>query len=43
VHYPRHHRAAPRGRPTRNASSPLIFVLLITAPAVIAIVALRPR
>jgi hypothetical protein len=42
VHYPRH-RAAPRGQPVRNSPSPLVFVLLITVPAVIAVVALRPR
>ncbi|MDG9721119.1 hypothetical protein QC282_31870, partial [Streptomyces sp. DH24] len=42
VRYPRH-RAAPRGQPTRDAPSPLVFVLLITVPAVIAVVALRPR
>jgi hypothetical protein len=43
VHYPRHHRAVPRGRPPHNTTSPLVFVLLISVPAVIAIVALRPR
>jgi hypothetical protein len=42
VHYPRY-RAAPRQRPSGGAPSPLVFVLLILTPAVIAIAALRPR
>ncbi|MEV6957652.1 hypothetical protein AB0M97_00265 [Streptomyces sp. NPDC051207] len=43
MHYPRHRAAAQRGRPVRDAPSPLTFVLLVTVPAVIAVVALRPR
>ncbi|MGI5460090.1 hypothetical protein ACQEWB_44405 [Streptomyces sp. CA-249302] len=42
VSYPRYRAPAP-GSPTHNATSPLTFVLLITAPAAIAVVALRPR
>ncbi|WP_437049420.1 hypothetical protein [Streptomyces sp. enrichment culture] len=42
MHYPRHRAQAPR-RLTRGSPSPLYFVLLITAPAVIAVAALRPR
>jgi len=30
-------------RPTHDGPSPLVFVLLITAPAAIAVAALRPR
>ncbi|MEU3949530.1 hypothetical protein [Streptomyces sp. NPDC029526] len=37
-------RTAPRvERPTRGATSPLTFVLLIATPAVVAVAALRPR
>ncbi|WP_437024475.1 hypothetical protein [Streptomyces sp. enrichment culture] len=37
-------RPAPRAeRPTRGATSPLTFVLLIATPAVVAVAALRPR
>ncbi|NEY35839.1 hypothetical protein GTU99_27390, partial [Streptomyces sp. PRKS01-65] len=43
VHYPRHRAQATPRRPARNAPEPLYFVLLITAPAVIAVAALRPR
>ncbi|WP_344609045.1 hypothetical protein [Streptomyces glaucus] len=42
MRYPRH-RAQPHRRTARGAPSPLVFVLLITAPAVIAVAALRPR
>ncbi|MFF9219011.1 hypothetical protein [Streptomyces viridosporus] len=42
MHYPRY-RAAPVRRPSRGATSPLVFVLLITTPAVVAVAALRPR
>ncbi|MFF8970213.1 hypothetical protein [Streptomyces sp. NPDC014995] len=42
VHYPAYH-SAPRPRPTRRGPSPVTYVLLITAPAVVAVAALRPR
>jgi hypothetical protein len=42
VRYPRH-RAAPARRSSGGAMSPLVFVLLITVPAVVAVAALRPR
>ncbi|MDU0304897.1 hypothetical protein NUG23_31670, partial [Streptomyces sp. PAL114] len=42
VTYPRH-RAVEVKRPARSTTSPLIFVLLITLPAVVAVAALRPR
>ncbi|MBT2876149.1 hypothetical protein HET67_32735, partial [Streptomyces sp. McG7] len=42
VTYPRH-RAAEVKRPARTTTSPLVFVLLITTPAVVAVAALRPR
>ncbi|MGN7138662.1 hypothetical protein ACTHS2_16645, partial [Streptomyces pseudogriseolus] len=42
VTYPRHRAAEPR-RPARSTTSPLVFVLLITTPAVVAVAALRPR
>ncbi|MFJ4690417.1 hypothetical protein [Streptomyces sp. NPDC088766] len=40
--YPAHH-AQPRRAPVRHHRSPVTYVLLITAPAVIAVAALRPR
>lgn len=40
--YPRY-RAPMPSRPTHDSPSPLVFVLLITAPAAIAVAALRPR
>ncbi|MFE7649431.1 hypothetical protein [Streptomyces phaeoluteigriseus] len=40
--YPAYH-AQPRRAPVRHHRSPVTYVLLITAPAVIAIAALRPR
>ncbi|MFD5568457.1 MULTISPECIES: hypothetical protein [Streptomyces] len=40
--YPEY-RAAPRNRPAHQGQSPVTYVLLITAPAVIAVAALRPR
>ncbi|MBM7090720.1 hypothetical protein JTP67_19665, partial [Streptomyces sp. S12] len=43
VRYPVHRPAARAERPTRGATSPLTFVLLITTPAVVAVAALRPR
>jgi hypothetical protein len=43
VHYPRHRAAQPRPRAPQGATSPLVFVLLITIPALVAVVALRPR
>ncbi|WP_369174273.1 hypothetical protein AB5J49_42785 [Streptomyces sp. R28] len=42
VHYPPY-RATPHRRPARDAPSPLTFVLLIAAPAIIAVAALRAR
>ncbi|MFH8798610.1 hypothetical protein ACH4F6_03255 [Streptomyces sp. NPDC017936] len=42
MHYPAYH-ASPRRRPARGGPSPVTYVLLITAPAVIAVAALRPR
>ncbi|MEU5225952.1 hypothetical protein AB0G55_25385 [Streptomyces toyocaensis] len=42
MHYPPY-RAAPSRKPSRGATSPLTFVLLITTPAVVAVAALRPR
>ncbi|MFE7168767.1 hypothetical protein [Streptomyces sp. NPDC057616] len=42
VVYPRY-RAPVRARPSRGSTSPIVFVLLITAPAVIAVAALRAR
>ncbi|MCV2464237.1 hypothetical protein ABZT26_13880 [Streptomyces sp. NPDC005395] len=43
MHYPRHRTARPPQRSSRGATSPLVFVLLITVPAVIAVAALRAR
>ncbi|MER5748544.1 hypothetical protein [Streptomyces sp. NPDC002088] len=40
--YPRYHATPPR-RPPRGTTSPVVYVLLITAPAVVAVAALRPR
>ncbi|MFR0355728.1 hypothetical protein [Streptomyces sediminimaris] len=40
--YPRY-RAPVRTGPSRHSTSPIVFVLLITAPAVIAVAALRAR
>ncbi|MCX5239933.1 hypothetical protein [Streptomyces prunicolor] len=40
--YPKYH-AQPRPRPATNRTPPVVYVLLITLPAVVAIVALRPR
>ncbi|MFF9060758.1 hypothetical protein ACF09K_19015 [Streptomyces sp. NPDC014882] len=37
------HRTPPRRAPVRHHQSPVTYVLLITAPAVIAVAALRPR
>ncbi|MFI1422795.1 hypothetical protein ACH4VX_33480 [Streptomyces sp. NPDC020731] len=42
MHYPRY-RAVPVRRTSGGATSPLVFVLLITTPAVVAVAALRPR
>ncbi|RMI88172.1 hypothetical protein BIU87_05655 [Streptomyces sp. ZS0098] len=42
VTYPRH-RATEVRRQTRSTTSPLVFVLLIITPAVVAVAALRPR
>ncbi|MFC9914023.1 hypothetical protein [Streptomyces sp. NPDC059866] len=40
--YPEY-RTPPRNRPSHHGRSPVTYVLLITAPAVIAVAALRPR
>ncbi|WP_277350662.1 hypothetical protein [Streptomyces composti] len=42
MRYPPHRPARP-SQPSRRATSPLTFVLLITAPAAVAVAALRPR
>ncbi|MGW2936298.1 hypothetical protein ACWDA7_31615 [Streptomyces sp. NPDC001156] len=42
MHYPAYH-AVTRPRPPRDGPSPLVFTLLIVAPAVFAVAALRPR
>jgi hypothetical protein len=42
VSYPVYRAPAPH-RPAHDGPSPLTFVLLITAPAAIAVAALRPR
>ena len=42
VHYPPY-RATPHRRAAHDAPSPLTFVLLIAAPAIAAVAALRPR
>jgi len=42
VSYPNYH-AQPRPRPATHRTSPVVYVLLITMPAVVAIAALRPR
>ncbi|GLW46474.1 hypothetical protein Stsp02_21360 [Streptomyces sp. NBRC 14336] len=42
VHYPRY-KATPKRPPTGGATAPLTFVLLIAAPAIVAVAALRPR
>ncbi|MBY8339067.1 hypothetical protein LXH13_34535 [Streptomyces spinosirectus] len=42
VTYP-HYRAPVRTAPSHGSTSPIVFVLLITAPAVIAVAALRAR
>ncbi|MEU6533776.1 hypothetical protein ABZ869_31835, partial [Streptomyces sp. NPDC046928] len=42
VHYPPH-RATPQRQAAHSAPSPLTFVLLIAAPAIAAVAALRPR
>lgn len=43
VTYPAYHHAKAPERPTHSTTSPVIYVLLITAPAVVAVAALRPR
>lgn len=40
--YP-HYRTPVRKSPSHGTASPIVFVLIITAPAVIAVAALRPR
>ncbi|MEV0503345.1 hypothetical protein AB0I84_37915, partial [Streptomyces spectabilis] len=42
VHYPAYH-TAPRKSPPRDGPSLVHLTLLITAPAVLAVAALRPR
>lgn len=43
VTYPAYHHAKAPDRPSHSTTSPVIYVLLITAPAVVAVAALRPR
>ncbi|MCW5250304.1 hypothetical protein [Streptomyces sp. SHP 1-2] len=44
VRYPRHRTAARPAQGSRGgATSPIVFVLLITVPAVVAVAALRAR
>ncbi|MET7683202.1 hypothetical protein [Streptomyces sp. NPDC005423] len=43
IRYPQYHARPPRPRPTHGSTSPVVYVLLITVPAVVAIAALRPR
>ncbi|AYC36958.1 hypothetical protein DWG14_01168 [Streptomyces griseorubiginosus] len=43
VTYPAYHHAKAPDRTTHSTTSPVIYVLLITAPAVVAVAALRPR
>ncbi|MDI5905824.1 hypothetical protein QDK90_12445, partial [Streptomyces sp. 12257] len=43
VTYPAYHHAKAPERRTHSTTSPVIYVLLITAPAVVAVAALRPR
>ncbi|MFV0132434.1 hypothetical protein ACLGIH_04090 [Streptomyces sp. HMX87] len=43
MHYPEYRPAPPPRRSSNGAPSPLVFVLLITVPAVVAVAALRPR
>ncbi|MFE9450826.1 hypothetical protein [Streptomyces sp. NPDC006739] len=42
VVYPRY-QPRPTGSPAPGRTSPVTYVLLITVPAIIAVVALRPR
>lgn len=42
VHYPAYH-PRPVGHPAPSTTSPVIYVLLITVPAIVAVAALRPR
>ncbi|MFE0102086.1 hypothetical protein [Streptomyces sp. NPDC059009] len=42
MHYPAYH-APPRPAPVRDGPSLVSLTLLITAPAVLAVAALRPR
>ncbi|WP_263972038.1 hypothetical protein [Streptomyces resistomycificus] len=41
--YPRYQATTTRPRPSNGTTSPVTYVLLITAPAVAAVAALRPR
>ncbi|GGQ92309.1 hypothetical protein GCM10010216_63540 [Streptomyces flaveolus] len=43
VHYPRYRTARVQQRSSGGATSPLVFVLLITVPALVAVAALRAR
>ncbi|MEG3627955.1 hypothetical protein [Streptomyces poriticola] len=43
MNYPEYRAAPARPRPGGRAPSPLVFVLLIAVPAVVAVAALRPR
>lgn len=41
--YPAYYHATVRQKPSHGTTSPVVYVLLITAPAVVAVAALRPR
>ncbi|MFF0014307.1 hypothetical protein [Streptomyces sp. NPDC005374] len=43
MNYPVYHRAKAPDRSPHSTTSPVIYVLLITVPAVVAVAALRPR
>ncbi|MER6674150.1 hypothetical protein [Streptomyces sp. NPDC000983] len=43
MRYPRYRNATAKRPPARGATAPLTFVLLIAAPAIVAVAALRPR
>ncbi|MEU3295048.1 hypothetical protein ACIP3D_12555 [Streptomyces longwoodensis] len=42
MHFPAYHAAPPR-HVRHHGPSPVTYVLLITAPAIVAVAALRPR
>ncbi|MET9256158.1 hypothetical protein [Streptomyces sp. NPDC003717] len=43
MHFPRYRSTRPAPHRSRGTTSPLVFVLLITVPAVVAVAALRAR